>query len=193
MRYRRYMLVVDFFGFLAFLSIFGYLFLPDGIRPTGRLNDFWGNASAELAGIWISVRLIEWALRQSDLNLKIRVRSVRSMRMLVGQLMHFLDSGFVGALRRLDAEIAWCKQRLPQRLRHLKPDEVHDMMAFYDALDDIRAMIPKFHEYREKDKDFLSIVNSAEFLEKLALLGNLRDRAETNILQETDEDEGLAV
>lgn len=193
MHYRKYMLIVDFVGVLAVISILGYLYLPDNFRPADRLSDFWGNGSAELAGIWISVRLIEWALRRNDLNLKVRVRTVRSMRMLVNQLLYFIDSGFVGALRRLDFEISWCKQRLPQRLKHLKPDEVDDVRAFYDALDDVRSMIPALPDYRQGDEGVLDLIRGAEFHEKLVQLNRLRDQAENNILEETDEDEGMGV
>ncbi len=111
--------------------------------------------------------------------------------MLVNQLMHFLDTGFIGPLRRLDFEINWCKQRLPSRLKHLKPDEISDVLAFYDALDDVRLMIPRLHEYKERDEAFIEVLRSAEFQNKLNRLAELRDRAENNILEETDEDEGM--
>ncbi|NUB46105.1 hypothetical protein GEU84_017050 [Fertoebacter nigrum] len=191
MRYRRYMWIVDFVGVLAAISIFGYLFFPAEWRPAGRVDDFWGNASAELAGIWISVRLIEWALRQHDLSARVRVRTVRNMRMLENQLMHFLDSRFVGALRRLDFEIGWVRNRGDARKRWLKKDEIQDLELFFSALADVRAMLPSMEDYSSNEGKTDEIVRSNEFGEKLVALASARERAEVNILQETDEDEGI--
>lgn len=192
MNRRHYMRIVDLIGVLAIISSVTYLLISPAYRPNERLDGLWGNISSELIGIWLAVRLIEWAVRQHDSALKVRVRSVRNLRMLENQLLHFIDSGYLGALRRLDFEIAWCKGRIVRRSKYLDPDEINDVSKYYEILDKIRSMLPEISDYssREEIKD---IIIGDEFSSLMASLANARKKAEDNILEETDEDEGLMV
>ena len=142
-----------------------------------------------MVGIWFAVRFIDWALRSHETWSKARVRTVRNMRFLEGQVHHVVDSGGAEPLRRLIFEVDWAKKQLVLRSRHLKPDERTDTNAFYAVIDNIMSLMPEYDGIAEKG--YFDIEKTPELKVLLKGLSSERKTAEDNILKETDEDDGL--
>ncbi len=192
MRYPKYLRYLDSFGFFALASAVIYAWIPENVRPESHLDSLWGNLSTEMLGIWLSVRLIDWIIRTHESFTKARVRTVRFMRFVEGRMHAVLDFRRVHDLKGIYRELDWIVTRMPSRRRHLKTDEQRDLDAFFSKLNEILAMLPDKETVRKQmDTYDLEIPDKESVRQKLNELEVLRRTAEENILEETDEDEGL--
>jgi hypothetical protein len=95
-------------------------------------------------------------------------------------------------LRQLYRELAWINSIMPRRRRHLKPDECVDIDAFYAKLDELLVNFPGQNQLSaSRTVGDLPITNEDAALVLLAELETTRRTTELNILEETDEDEGI--
>lgn len=192
MSYPRYLRYLDTFGLFALLSAVIYAWLPEAKRPEPHLDSLWGNFSTEMLGIWLGVRLIDFIIRAHESSTKARVRTVRFMRFMEGRIHAVLDFEQSHDLKGIYRELDWIKTRMPSRRRHLKADEQRDLDAFFKKLDEILAMLPDKNTVRAQQNTYkLEIQKKGSIQQKILELEALRRTAEDNILEETDEDEGL--
>ena len=192
MRYPKYLRYLDAFGLLAFLSAVIYVLLPENARLESHLDSLWGNFSTEMLGIWLGVRLIDWIIKAHESFTKSRVRTVRFMRFVEARMHAVLDFERTYDLKGIYRELDWIMTRMPSRRRHLKADEQRDLNAFFNKLDEILSMLPDKEAVRKQlDNHDLEIREKDIVRQKLNELEVLRRVAEENILEETDEDDGL--
>ncbi|MGC3972014.1 MAG: hypothetical protein QM775_33135 [Pirellulales bacterium] len=187
MRYPLHLQLLDLFGFVALLSVLGFVFLPDAHRPPTHLDDFWGNVSTEMLGIWFGVRFIEWILNSHESKTKARVRIVRGMRILERLFHNVLEFRRSYELVLLDRDYDWTKKMLKSRRKYLSKDECAEVDVFYGIAEKLRALLPADAPPRSEIK----ISDEAEFFRLFLELHAARQKAEQNILDETDEDSGI--
>ena len=95
-------------------------------------------------------------------------------------------------LRQLYRGLEWINSLMPSRRRHLKPDECLDIDAFYAKVEELLAHFPERNQLSaSRTVDDLPITNEDAAHLLLADLESTRQKAELNILEETDEDEGI--
>lgn len=192
MRYPNYLRYLDAFGVLSVVSAAVYVLLPYEARPETRLDGLWGNFSSEMIGIWLSVRFIDWIIRSHESSTKARVRTVRSLRFIERTLNIVVEYRRPFELRHLYRELDWLNSIMPRRRRHLKPDECRDIDAFYAKVDEILTNFPGRNQLSaSRTVDDLPITNEEVAHTLLTDLESARRKAELNILEETDEDEGI--
>ncbi|HMI41039.1 MAG TPA: hypothetical protein VK485_07405 [Sphingomicrobium sp.] len=187
MRYPGYLRLIDSFGLLAIASTVTFATLPEPLRPAEHLDDLWGNLSSELVGIWLAVRLIDFVIKKNEGATKGRVRVVRGMRYLERLFTSFYRYPRSHELADLLREFRWNKGRLEQRKKHLKRDEVGDAELFYDIGAQLLYLLP---QVAPNDQDKIEY-DSRRYHGLLTDLGIAREKAEQNILEETDEDSGI--
>jgi hypothetical protein len=188
MRYPTHLKVLDGFGLLALTSAGLFVSVPDSWRPLPKVDDLWGGISTEMLGIWVGVRFIEWIINSHESATKARVRIVRNMR-LIERLFHNL-SEFQRSyeMRILLRDVQWGRERLELRRKHLSPDEMNDVLAFFSVVDEMLATLPA---ECPPPQTTLQISNPTLFAECSRKLESARRQAEFNILDETDEDSGI--
>lgn len=189
MRYPKHLRYLDAFGTLGIVSAVTYVLLPVEHRPADHLDSLWGNFSTEMIGIWLSVRFIDWIIRSHESFTKARVRVVRNMRFLDKLLLGLADFRRPYELVMFHRELKWVKDRLAARLKHLKPDEASDVEQYFSKVDEILLLLPGLAELGPKDS--FEIEEIERYLDTLKELEKLRHMAEANILEETDEDDGM--
>jgi hypothetical protein len=59
-RYNRYLAALDIFGVITVILIAFYLTWPEGTRLSQTQDGMVANILSEMAGIWLSVRLIDF-------------------------------------------------------------------------------------------------------------------------------------
>jgi hypothetical protein len=192
MRYPKYQRYLDAFGALSVLSAIAYWLLPAARRPEEHLDGLWGNLSSEMIGIWLSVRLIDLIIRSHESATKARVRVVRNLRYVERLLHGVLDFRRPFDLNHLFRELDWINSRMPSRRRHLKEDEKRDVEAFYAKLSDLLSHFPPREVVRSlKKTDVLPVTDDQSMSSIFSELEAARRVAEKNILEETDEDDGM--
>ena len=148
----------------------------------------WGNLSTELIGIWLSVRLIEYAIRSHETSTKARVRTVRHFRGMERRLHRIVEYKSPRDLKLYYREYNWGKTIIKKRHKHFSPDEIQDISGFYSILDNILSQFP---EIPDGDLDKRMKFSTSNIDENFAKLEQVRLVVERNILEETDEDEGI--
>lgn len=192
MRYPNYLRYLDAFGVTSIASAAFYVLLPNEARPEAHLDGLWGNFSSEMIGIWLSVRLIDWIIRSHESSTKARVRTIRSLRYIERLMQGVIEFRRPFELRQLYRELEWINSRMPSRRRHLKSDECRDIDAFYAKVDQLLAHFPGRNQLSaSRTVDDLPITDEDAAHALLADLESTRHKAELNILEETDEDEGI--
>jgi len=192
MRYPKYLRFLDAFGVLGIVSAIAFVRLPTPLRPEDHLDGLWGNLTSEMVGIWLSVRLIDWIIRTHESFTKARVRIVRNMRFTEKQLHTIVDFQRPYDLKMLYRELEWIESRMPARSRHLRPDEVIDVNAFYAATQALLHHLPgRAAVSLSSVQGDLPVENELDIRRALLVVEDARKKAEINILEETDEDEGM--
>ncbi|WP_435003712.1 hypothetical protein [Xanthomonas arboricola] len=192
MRYPKYLRFLDAFGCLGIFSAIAFVKLPTAQRPEEHLDGLWGNLTSEMVGIWLSVRLIDWIIRKHESFTKARVRIVRNMRFTEKQLHVILDFKRPYDLKMLYRELEWIESLRPARSRHLRVDEAADVAAFYAATSAFLQSFPNQATVSSSSvRDDLPPVDEAKLREELISIESARKKAEINILDETDEDDGM--
>ena len=189
MKYPTYLRFLDAFGALSAIAAVIYVRLPQNLRPVDHLDSLWGNLSTEMLGIWLSVRLIDWIIRSHESFTKSRVRIVRNMRMLERLLLGLVEFRRPYELKMLSRELKWVRERLNRRLRHLKVDEKNQVTEYFRYIDDIVLLLPDHKSIHPTDR--FAIADLDRYLVLLDHLELLRLRAEENIFEETEEDDGI--
>lgn len=188
MRYPTHLKVLDAFGVLAFASTVLFALMPDSFRPSSHIDDSWGGISAEMLGIWVGVRFIEWMISAHQSATKARVRVVRNMR-FIEKLSHTLiEYRRSFELRLLIRETNWCRERLKSRKKYLSADEVKDVETFFAIVDEMIAMLPS---PCPPPGTALTFEHDQALTICFERLGAALRNAELNILEETDEDSGM--
>jgi hypothetical protein len=174
--YNRYQFALDCFGMTSLALVVVYLLIPEGSRLSNTQDGMLANVLSEMVGIWIAVRLIGFFILQSDRRDRIRVRTVRSMRFFEAQIKHVIAADFsIGPVQRLRDELKWSTNLRADRERYLSEDEIKDVRRYYD-------LVSQFAE-REGHGSSDELVNQ---------IMHARVAAEQNILEETQEDYGMA-
>jgi hypothetical protein len=93
----------------------------------------------------------------------------------------------------LHRELHWIVKRLEQRKSHLSPDERRDVDAFYERVCELVARLPTRADAQQaSDRQELVTLNEVpELYQLLEAIESARFVAEANILDETNEDEGI--
>jgi hypothetical protein len=193
MRYPKYLQYLDLLGAVSVASATTYVLLPISARPEDHLDGLWGNLSSEMIGIWLSVRLIDWIIRSHESSTKARVRVVRSLRYVERLLHTVVEFRRSFELRTVYKELDWIESRMPSRRRYLKPDEVSEIDLFYAKVQEFLLLFPPLDQLTHSQNiDHLTMSSSEEKCQTLlAEIENARRNAERNVLEETDEDEGI--
>ncbi len=115
------------------------------------------------------------------------------MRYLENLFHQVLDFRRPYHLIQLHRELNWIKKRLAQRERHLEADERADVVAFYGCVDELVAALPTRDEAEiaSNDKRLVEIAEIPRLYELIKAVEIARYKAEANILEETNEDEGM--
>lgn len=187
-RYNRYLFFLDIYGFLSATLVIGYLVLPAERPWSSPTDSMIGNVLSELIGIYVSVRLIEFFMTRNERRERVRVRVVRNARFIettIANIFMFRNGFEAFRLRR---ELIWVAENRTKRYRHLSPDEVRDAEAFYRKVADFCDLIPSFMSVFGRNVTFTDEARAAELLKEIE---EARLALEENILEETDEDDGL--
>lgn len=192
MRYPTYLRYLDLLGVLSLVSAIIYVILPTSARPEEHLDGLWGNLCSEMIGIWLSVRLIDWIIRSHESSTKARVRVVRNLRYIERFVHGIVEFRRPLDLRYLYQELDWINSLMPSRRRRLKSDELAEVDLFYDKVRELLSLFPPREQLSVSKKvDDLPLNNEERCQSLLAEIETARHKAEINILEETDEDEGI--
>lgn len=189
MRYPRYLMALDAFGVLAISSALAFVLCPEALRPSDRIDSLWANLATEMIGIWVGVRLIDWIIRRNESATKARVRTVRNMRFVERKLKEFLEFRRAFDVFEFQREITWFKSMLVTRNRYLKADERRDVDSFYSKAEELYQALCSCES--ETDPRYLEFHDLAGLLELHAQCVALRKVADDNIMDETNEDDGM--
>lgn len=189
MRYPLYLRILDGFGAFSVASAVAYIYLPESIRPSGNASDVWSGVTTEFIGIWIGVRFIDWALRYHESFTKARVRVVRNMRYQERLFLQVGEFRRTFEYRMLLREVSWIRSKWQSRAKHLRKDEINDVLQFNAIADELLSMLPSQDKLSIRESFHLD--NEEEYFLALQRLEEARLVAEENIFEETDEDEGM--
>jgi hypothetical protein len=196
MSYRKFHLFLDLFGILGVGLAISYYLVSHQVPEQNKdqeLFNLWGNFSTEIVGIWIGVRLIDYVIQQNEKKHFSRIKIVRNMRFLISTARSSIDFSNRPAIAKLSYEINWSNKVFSSRQKYLSQDEINDVEDFYLALINLFPRIEKLFDLQEKScfdeetrkdldkerKDLWSILERVE---------EIRQKAEINILEETEEE-----
>lgn len=189
MRYPRYLMALDAFGVLSMSSGVAFVLCSEALRPNDRIDSLWANMATEMIGIWVGVRLIDWIIRRNESATKARVRTVRNMRFVERKLKEFLEFRRAFDVFEFRKEIAWFKSMLATRSRYLKADERRDVNAFYSKSEELYQALCSCES--KNDPRYLEFQDLDGLRELHAHCVALRKIADDNIMDETNEDDGM--
>jgi hypothetical protein len=192
MRYAKYQRVIDVLGVLGVLSAgayyyFGHLAEARWQSKDEELYSLWGNASTDLIGLWIGVRIIDFVIRRNEKEHSSRIEIVRNSRFLMSQTKRVVEFSSVYELDLLKDEINYTLRIVKKREKHLREDELSDLHAFYDELKQLLPDLDVLVKNEATSPDDAKQLRM-HLKNRLASLAGVRGRAEQNVLEETDED-----
>jgi hypothetical protein len=187
-RYNVYLFFLDVFGVLSILGVAGYLLLPADRPWSSTTDSMIANVLSEMIGIYVAVRLIEFFTTRNERRNRIRVRIVRNCRFIESLIanMFMLRNGF--DVYRLRREIAWISRLRTRRYKHLSVDEIRDLEKFYRLVEQYCGLIPNFASSFDKKIVYVDELKAAGLLKEIE---EARFAVDENILEETDEDDGM--
>jgi hypothetical protein len=193
LRYNRYSAALDIFGAASLTILYFYWTRKVPNTPIWSMTDpqeaMFANILSELIGIWISVRLISFFIARNETRDRVRIRSVRLMRFVERAVVNIVVFRTGYEVARLRWELTWTNKISADRKKYFAADELAEMNFFYGKVREFCALIDDFEEVFDRTPIvFLDEQRARELLKdiEVARLG-----AETNILEETEEDSGL--
>lgn len=163
-RFLRLIYIIDAVGVIGLvLAVLGFYFTNLTSSETAQLS---GNLGIELIGSWISVRILEYIIRQREEYKSSRSQVLKNLRFFLHFTRRLRGNIIYADLEQLRSELRYTEHVFDQRKKWLHQTEINKCFIAYDQL---RALISAAEQAMDRTSEYRS---SRSLFDK-----KIRDRA----------------
>ncbi|MDB5128139.1 hypothetical protein, partial [Mucilaginibacter sp.] len=187
---KRFLLWLRFWFWIDFLGVFLSLtltitYLVWGNYASEHLQNLWSNLAVEIAGVWISVRIIDFLLQRSKSFRKSRFQTLDNLNFFYRKVQDIIIFSTLheADVQVLGKEVVYFDKRWGNRKKQFYKDEKEQIDLLMIEMNNIYQFIKSQQDKTDPDVDFKNRLKEKaySFSEKLEVL-------RLNIWEETNPD-----